>query len=121
MPNAAADASKHTPAPTSLLLSIELIANTQLPNPVISEPHKADLFNITCSFPILIARKGTTIFLTTHYIEEAERLYERIAFIVNSRIVQTDRTSDLLCAKRRDLHTASGHPRIGWLVRDRVV
>ena len=41
-------------------------------------------------------RKGTTIFLTTHYIEEAERLCERIAFIVNGKIVQTDRTSDLL-------------------------
>jgi len=41
-------------------------------------------------------RKGTTIFLTTHYIEEAERLCERIAFIVNGRIVRTDRTTDLL-------------------------
>jgi ABC-2 type transport system ATP-binding protein len=40
--------------------------------------------------------KGTTIFLTTHYIEEAERLCERIAFIVNGSIVQTDRTADLL-------------------------
>jgi len=41
-------------------------------------------------------RHGTTIFLTTHYIEEAERLCERIAFIVNGRIVRTDRTADLL-------------------------
>lgn len=41
-------------------------------------------------------RKGTTIFLTTHYIEEAERLCERIAFIVNGRVVRTDRTADLL-------------------------
>ncbi len=41
-------------------------------------------------------RKGTTIFLTTHYIEEAERLCERIAFIVNGQIVRTDRTADLL-------------------------
>jgi ABC-2 type transport system ATP-binding protein len=41
-------------------------------------------------------RKGTTIFLTTHYIEEAERLCERIAFIVNGSIVRTDRTVDLL-------------------------
>jgi len=41
-------------------------------------------------------RKGTTIFLTTHYIEEAERLCERIAFIVNGRIVRTARTADLL-------------------------
>jgi len=41
-------------------------------------------------------RKGTTIFLTTHYIEEAERLCERIAFIVNGGIVRTGRTADLL-------------------------
>jgi ABC-2 type transport system ATP-binding protein len=41
-------------------------------------------------------RKGTTVFLTTHYIEEAERLCERIAFIVKGKIVQTDRTVDLL-------------------------
>jgi len=40
--------------------------------------------------------KGTTVFLTTHYIEEAERLCERIAFIVNGRIVRIDRTADLL-------------------------
>jgi ABC-2 type transport system ATP-binding protein len=41
-------------------------------------------------------RKGTTVFLTTHYIEEAERLCERIAFIVNGKIVRINRTSDLL-------------------------
>ena len=41
-------------------------------------------------------RKGTTIFLTTHYIEEAERLCSRIAFIVSGRIVKTERTTDLL-------------------------
>lgn len=41
-------------------------------------------------------RKGTTIFLTTHYIEEAERLCQRIAFIVDGRIVLTDHTTALL-------------------------
>jgi ABC-2 type transport system ATP-binding protein len=41
-------------------------------------------------------QKGTTVFLTTHYIEEAERLCERIAFIVQGKVVQTDRTADLL-------------------------
>jgi ABC-2 type transport system ATP-binding protein len=41
-------------------------------------------------------REGTTIFLTTHYIEEAERLCERIAFIVSGRIVRTDQTMNLL-------------------------
>jgi len=40
--------------------------------------------------------KGTTVFLTTHYIEEAERLCERIAFIVSGRVVRIDRTADLL-------------------------
>lgn len=39
---------------------------------------------------------GTTIFLTTHYIEEAERLCERIAFIVKGLIVRTDSVKNLL-------------------------
>lgn len=41
-------------------------------------------------------RAGTTIFLTTHYIEEAERLCDRIAFIVSGRIVQIDTVEHLL-------------------------
>ena len=41
-------------------------------------------------------RQGITIFFTTHYIEEAERLCERIAFIVKGRIVKAERTRDLL-------------------------
>jgi ABC-2 type transport system ATP-binding protein len=39
---------------------------------------------------------GTTIFLTTHYIEEAERLCGRIAFIVAGRIVRIDTVEDLM-------------------------
>ncbi len=39
---------------------------------------------------------GTTIFLTTHYIEEAERLCRRIAFIVAGRIVRTDTVANLM-------------------------
>jgi len=39
---------------------------------------------------------GTTIFLTTHYIEEAERLCQRIAFIVAGRIVRIDAVRDLM-------------------------
>jgi len=41
-------------------------------------------------------RAGTTIFLTTHYIEEAQRLCERIAFIVSGRIVKIDSVENLL-------------------------
>ncbi|TET56843.1 MAG: ABC transporter ATP-binding protein [Dehalococcoidia bacterium] len=40
--------------------------------------------------------QGTTIFFTTHYIEEAERLCERIAFIVSGRVVMVERTTNLL-------------------------
>lgn len=39
---------------------------------------------------------GTTVFLTTHYIEEAERLCRRIAFIVKGRIVRIDTVEDLM-------------------------
>ncbi len=46
---------------------------------------------------------GTTVFLTTHYIEEAERLCSRIAFIVGGRIVRTD-TVDALVEDARRLH-----------------
>jgi len=41
-------------------------------------------------------KKGTTIFLTTHYIEEAERLCHRIAFIVKGRIVRIDTVENLI-------------------------
>jgi ABC-2 type transport system ATP-binding protein len=41
-------------------------------------------------------RTGTTIFLTTHYIEEAERLCDRIAFIVSGRIVRIDTVDNLV-------------------------
>ncbi|MBN1560137.1 ABC transporter ATP-binding protein, partial [candidate division KSB1 bacterium] len=39
---------------------------------------------------------GTTIFLTTHYIEEAERLCHRIAFIVDGRIVTIGSVQELM-------------------------
>ena len=39
---------------------------------------------------------GATIFLTTHYIEEAERLCGRIAFIVSGQIVATNTVEKLI-------------------------
>jgi ABC-2 type transport system ATP-binding protein len=41
-------------------------------------------------------RRGTTVFLTTHYIEEAERLCHRIAFIVNGRLVRIGSLEELM-------------------------
>jgi len=54
---------------------------------------------------------GTTIFLTTHYIEEAERLCKRIAFIVSGKIIKIDTRENLLKPVKRQyvlLITLSG-------------
>lgn len=40
--------------------------------------------------------KGTTLFLTTHYIEEAQRICDRIAFILQGKIVKTDSVENLM-------------------------
>jgi ABC-2 type transport system ATP-binding protein len=40
--------------------------------------------------------KGTTIFLTTHYMEEAERLCQRLAFIVQGKIVREGTIAELM-------------------------
>jgi ABC-2 type transport system ATP-binding protein len=41
-------------------------------------------------------QKGKSIFLTTHYIEEAERLCNRIAFIVGGKIVRIGHLDELM-------------------------
>jgi ABC-2 type transport system ATP-binding protein len=43
-------------------------------------------------------REGHTILLTTHYLEEAEALCERVAMLKEGRVVALDRTADLLGA-----------------------
>ena len=40
--------------------------------------------------------KGTTIILTTHYLEEAEALCEKIAILNKGKLIACDDTSDLL-------------------------
>ena len=41
-------------------------------------------------------KKGTTVFLTTHYIDEAERLCDRVAFINKGDIIKIDTVTQLL-------------------------
>lgn len=43
-----------------------------------------------------IQQNGTTIFLTTHYIEEAEFLADKVAFLDEGRIVVIDTPSKLM-------------------------
>jgi ABC-2 type transport system ATP-binding protein len=42
--------------------------------------------------------EGVTIFLTTHYLEEAERLCDRVAIVVRGRIVALDTVDELKAA-----------------------
>ena len=46
--------------------------------------------------------KDTTIFLTTHYIEEAERLCGRIGFIVGGKIVKVESVDNLIREAQRE-------------------
>jgi len=50
------------------------------------------------SFMTDLNRQGTTIILTTHYLEEAESLCRNIAIINQGRIVEHDRMDRLLHA-----------------------
>jgi ABC-2 type transport system ATP-binding protein len=43
-----------------------------------------------------LKKDGTTIFITTHYIEDAERICDRIAFIVGGRIVAEGSVQELM-------------------------
>jgi ABC-2 type transport system ATP-binding protein len=43
-----------------------------------------------------LKESGTTIFITTHYIEEAERICDRIAFIVDGKIVASGTVPQLM-------------------------
>lgn len=40
--------------------------------------------------------QGTTVFITTHYIEDAERICDRLAFIVNGKIIANGYVDELM-------------------------
>jgi len=49
-----------------------------------------------------VNKQGTTIILTTHYLEEAENLCRNIAIINDGRIVENSGMSDLLARVKKD-------------------
>jgi|TARA_B100000809_G_C15134218_1_gene529848 ABC-2 type transport system ATP-binding protein len=61
-----------------------------------------DLRKMLWKFLRQLNAEGTTIVLTTHYIEEAEALCDRIAIINEGRIVANDRTKNLVSQLSHD-------------------
>jgi ABC-2 type transport system ATP-binding protein len=59
-----------------------------------------------------LARGGTTIFLTTHYMEEADELCTRVAFLSQGKIVALDTP--------RELKLRYGQRTAAVLLRDRT-
>jgi ABC-2 type transport system ATP-binding protein len=49
-------------------------------------------------FVAKLNKQGSTVLLTTHYLEEAEALCSRIAMLEQGRVIALDRTSELLRA-----------------------
>lgn len=46
--------------------------------------------------------QGTTIFLTTHYIEDAERLCHRIGFIVGGNVIKVSNVKELMAEAQQE-------------------
>ena len=57
-----------------------------------------------------LAREGTTILLTTHYLEEAERLADRVAVIARGRIVDVAPPAELGGRHRAETRVAWTEP-----------
>jgi ABC-2 type transport system ATP-binding protein len=58
-----------------------------------------------------IQSRGTTVFLTTHLMEEAERLCDRVAIIEHGRIIEMGPPAELVerhCPERRVVFTSNG-------------
>ena len=60
-----------------------------------------------------LSRAGTTVFLTTHYMEEADELSDRVAFLAHGRIVALDTP--------RELKLRYGQKTASVLLQDRSV
>ena len=57
-----------------------------------------ELRHTLCQFIDRLNKQGHTVLLTTHYLEEAEALCQRIAMLKTGRVVALDKTSELLKA-----------------------
>jgi ABC-2 type transport system ATP-binding protein len=79
-----------------------LIAKALLHSPrilLLDEPSAGvdvELRNILWNFVLELNAQGMTILLTTHYLEEAERLCSRVAIIDKGRVLALDKTASIV-------------------------
>jgi ABC-2 type transport system ATP-binding protein len=62
-----------------------------------------------------IRARGTTVFLTTHLMEEAERLCDRVAIIEHGRVIEVGTPADLVrkhCPERRVVYSSDGETHV---------
>ena len=59
-------------------------------------PRRLRGWRILKKLPAHASRRGTTILLTTHYLEEAEQFCDRIAIINHGKVIACDTTEALL-------------------------
>jgi ABC-2 type transport system ATP-binding protein len=79
-----------------------------------------DLRRSLWEFIARLNREGHTILLTTHYLEEAEALCNRIAMLKAGRVVALDETRNLLRLTNEhcvSLRLAAGEPPAVWAAR----
>lgn len=63
-----------------------------------------------------IRRRGTTVVLVTHFMEEAERLCDRVAIINHGKLVALGTPQELIAAYAGEVHVHFSHQeRIPWL------
>jgi ABC-2 type transport system ATP-binding protein len=77
------------------LLSDPLVLFLDEPTVGLDTRVRHDLFDVLAT---LRDRTGVTILMTTHYLDEAERLCDRIAIVDSGRIVACDTPANLLAA-----------------------
>lgn len=64
-----------------------------------------------------IRRDGATVFLTTHLMEEAERLCDRVAIIEHGRVIEMGTPGELVgrhCPERSVVFTTDGEGPLDW-------
>jgi ABC-2 type transport system ATP-binding protein len=75
------------------------------------------LRNLICN----LRRQGITIFLTTHYLEEADLLCDQVAILVKGRIITIDSPQALKAATEEESvieFSSEGEPPISVLIKD---